>query len=333
MKQIRRDVVTIRIASVAVAASIILAAGAHAALAQNFPSKQPIRMIVPISPGSVTDVTARMTAQVLQEKLGQNVIVVNRPGANMVIGGLECAKAPPDGYTLCVVSPDTMSFNPYTVPNLGYDPERDFRPIMDMYHVIEGLIVKKDLPVNSVEELRALAVKEPGKLNFGTLGERTTTDAFRRWLGEQWKTNFVGIPYKGGSEIIQALLAGTIDVAKIGVGNMAGQLQEGKLKILAQRSSKRSPLLQNVPTFGEAGLGEFPGGPIFWGLVVPAGTPDAVVKRLHDEMLPIFTGAKFGDFAQKQFLEPAAGSTADFVTFLKKDRADAGKLVKDYMQN
>ena len=198
-------------------------------------------MIVPISPGSVTDVTARMTAQALQQRLGQNVVVINRPGANMVIGGLECAKAPPDGYTLCVVSPDTMSFNPYTVPNLGYDPDKDFRPIMDMYHVIEGLIVKKDLPVNSVEELRALAVKEPGKLNFGTLGERTTTDAFRRWLGEHWKTNFVGIPYKGGSEIIQALLAGTIDVAKIGVGNMAGQLQEGKLKILAQRSSNRSP--------------------------------------------------------------------------------------------
>jgi tripartite-type tricarboxylate transporter receptor subunit TctC len=322
-----------RIASVTIAASIILAFAAHAALAQDYPSKQSIRMIVPISPGSVTDVTARMTAQALQQRLGQNVIVINRPGANMVIGGLECAKSPPDGYTLCVVSPDTMSFNPYTVPNLGYDPDKDFRPIMDMYHVIEGLIVKKDLPVNNVEQLRALAVKEPGKLNFGTLGERTTTDAFRRWLGEHWNTNFVGIPYKGGSEIIQALLAGTIDVAKIGVGNMAGQLQEGKLKILAQRSSNRSPLLQNVPTFDEAGLGAFPGGPIFWGLVVPAGTPDPVVKRLHDEMLPIFTDANFKAFAEKQFLELAAGPTADFVTFLKKDRADAGKLVKDYMQN
>jgi len=313
------------------AAALALVLGGHAAAAQSYP-KQSIKMIVPISPGSVTDVTARMTAQELQERLGQSVVVVNRPGANMVIGGVECAKSPPDGYTLCVVSPDTMSLNPFTIANLGYDPDKDFRPVIDMYHVIEGLIVKKDLPVNSVAELRALAVKEPGKLNYGTLGERTTTDAFRRWLGEQWKTEFVGIPYKGGSEIIRALLEGTIDVAKIGVGNMAGQLQEGKLKILAQRSAKRSRLLPNVPTFEEAGLGGFPGGPIFWGLVVPAGTPDAVVKRLHDELLAIFTGPKFVAFAEKQFLELAAGPTSDFVTFLKQDRANAGMLVKTYMQ-
>src|SRR4029079_5911504 len=128
----------------------------------------------------------------------------------------------------------------------------------------------------------------------------------------------------------RALLEGTIDVAKIGVGNMAGQLQEGKLKILAQRSAKRSRLLPSVPTFEEAGLGTFPGGPIFWGMVVPAATPDAVVKRLHDELLPLFTDAKFGAFAEKQFLDLAAGPTADFAAFLKKDRADAGKLVKDY---
>lgn len=314
------------------AASMLLALTAHAAAAQSYPTKQPIKMIVPISPGSVTDVTARMTAQELQARLGQNVIVVNRPGANMVIGGVECAKSPPDGYTLCVVSPDTMSLNPFTVANLGYDPGKDFLPIIDMYHVTEGLIVKKDLPVNSVEELRALAVKEPDKLNFGTLGERTTTDAFRRWLGEHWRTSFVGIPYKGGSEIIRALLEGTIDVSKIGVGNMAGQLQEGKLKILAQRSTKRSRLLPNVPTFEEVGLGAFPGGPIFWGLVVPAGTPNAIAKRLHDELLAIFTSPKFADFAEKQFLDLAAGSTADFVAFLKRDRENAGMLVKTYMQ-
>ena len=329
---------TIRIAGFAAAALTVLTAMlqgvlAPGVLAQSWPTRQPIRMIVPISPGSVTDVTARMTAQELQERLRQNVVVVNRPGANMVVGGVECAKSPPDGYTLCVVSPDTMSFNPYTVANLGYDPEKDFRPIIDMYHVIEGLIVKKDLPVGSVEELRVLAVRQPGKLNFGTLGERTITDAFRRWLGEHWKTELVGIPYKGGSEIIQALLAGAIDVAKIGVGNMAGQLREGKLQILAQRSSRRSRLLPEVPTFDEAGLGAFPGGPIFWGLVVPAGTPDPVVKRLHEELLAIFTGAKFGDFAEKQFLEPAAGPMSDFVAFLGKDRENAGMLVKTYMQN
>jgi tripartite-type tricarboxylate transporter receptor subunit TctC len=105
---------------------------------QDYPSK-PIRIIVPISVGSVTDVAARLTAQELQERLGQPVVVINKPGAAMVLGGSECAKSEPDGYTLCLVSPDTMSFNPLTIPNLPYNPESDFAPVIDMYNTIEGL--------------------------------------------------------------------------------------------------------------------------------------------------------------------------------------------------
>ena len=224
-----------------------------------------------------------MTAQELQERLGQSVVVINKPGAAMVLGGSECAKSDPDGYTLCVVSPDTMSFNPLTIPNLPYNPEKDFTPVIDMYHVVEGLMVPAASGINSIDALRAKAVAEPGKLNYGTLGERTTTDAFRQWLGEHWQTNFVAIPYKGGSEIIAALLGNTIDVTKIGVGNMTSQLKEGKIKVLALRASHRSPQLPDVPTFEEAGFGAFPGGPIFWGAVVPAGTPAPIVKRLHDD--------------------------------------------------
>src|SRR5581483_5284524 len=107
-------------------------------------------------------------------------IVVNKPGGAMVIGGNECAKSEPDGYTLCLVSPDTMSFNPLTIPNLPYDPDRDFVPLIDMYHVVEGLIARADLGLGSVQDLHARASAEPGKLNFGTLGQRTTTDAFRQ---------------------------------------------------------------------------------------------------------------------------------------------------------
>jgi tripartite-type tricarboxylate transporter receptor subunit TctC len=188
------------------------------------------------------------------------------------------------------------------------------------------------LHVNSIDELHAKAMVEPGKLNFGTLGERTTTDAFRQWLGEHWKTSFVAIPYKGGSEIIGALLGNTIDVAKIGVGNMTSQLKEGKIKVLALRAAHRSPQLADVPTFDEAGFGGFPGGPIFWGVVVPAGTPAPIVTRLHDELLAILRGQKFADFASQNFLEPAAGSTADFAAFLKKDRQDAAVLVDKYMK-
>jgi tripartite-type tricarboxylate transporter receptor subunit TctC len=301
------------------------------AMAQTYPD-HPIKLIVPISVGSITDVAARLTAQELQTRLGQPVVVVNRPGAAMVLGGTDCAKSPPDGYTLCLVSPDTMSFNPLTIPNLPYDPAKDFTPVIDMYHVVEGLIVPAGAAVGSLEELRAKAVAEPGKLNYGTLGERTTTDAFRQWLGEHWNTKFVAIPYKGGSEITSALLGNTIDVTKIGIGNLVSQLKDGKIKVLALTASHRWPQLPDVPTFSEASFAAYPGGPIYWGVVVPTGTPAPIVARLHDELLAILQSAKFTDFASQNFLEPAAGSTGDFASFLKKDRQSAAILVDKYMK-
>ncbi len=307
-----------------------LAAASSAAAADDYPSRT-IKMIVPISAGSITDVASRLAAAELQAKLGQPVVVINKPGAAMVLGGSECAKSDPDGYTLCVVSPDTMSFNPLTVPNLPYDPST-FIPVIDMYHVVEGLMTPAAANINTIEELHTRAAAEPGKLNWGTLGERTTTDAFRQWLGEHWNTKFVAIPYKGGSEITGALLENTVDGAKIGVGNMVSQLKEGKIKVLALSGSRRWPDFPNVPTFAEAGFGAYPAGPIYWGMVVPAGTPAPIVAKLHDELLAIFQGQKFKDFANQNFLEATAGSTADFVALLKKDKDSAKILVDKYMK-
>jgi tripartite-type tricarboxylate transporter receptor subunit TctC len=301
------------------------------ALAQTYPNA-PIKIIVPLSVGSITDVAARLMAQELQERLGQPVVVINRPGAAMVLGGTDCAKSAPDGYTLCLASPDTMSFNPLTVPNLPYNPEKDFVPVIDMFHVVEGLIVPGASDVSTIDQLHAKAAAEPDKLNYGTLGERTTTDAFRQWLGEHWNTKFVAIPYKGGSEIAGALLGNTIDVAKIGVGNLVSQLKDGKIKVLAITASHRWPQLPGIPTFAEAGFSDYPGGPIYWGVVVPTGTPAPIVTRLHDELLAIFQSQKFLDFANQNFLEPAAGSTADFASVLKKDRESAVVLVDKYMK-
>lgn len=311
-------------------AAAFIATWSSAAVADDYPN-HPIKMIVPISAGSITDVAARLAAQELQAKLGQPVVVINKPGAAMVLGGSECAKSEPDGYTLCVVSPDTMSFNPLTVPNLPYNPD-SFVPIIDMYHVVEGLMTPADAHINTIEELHARAVAEPGKLNWGTLGERTTTDAFRQWLGEHWNTKFVAIPFKGGSEITAALLGNTVDGAKIGLGNMVSQLNDGKIKLLALSGSHRWQQFANAPTFAEAGFSAYPAGPIYWGMVVPAGTPAPIATRLHDELLTIFQSQKFKDFANQNFLEATAGSTADFVALLKKDRESAKVLVDKYMR-
>jgi tripartite-type tricarboxylate transporter receptor subunit TctC len=312
-------------------AALLLIAFAAPAMGQPYPN-HPIKIIVPISIGSITDVAARLTAQELQTRLGQPVLVINRPGGAMVPGGSDCANSAPDGYTLCFVSPDTMSFNPLTIPNLPYDPEKDFAAVINMYYVVEGLIVPASSGVGSLDALEAKAVAEPGKLNYGTLGERTTTDAFRQWLGEHWNTKFVAIPYKGGSEVASALLGNTIDLAKIGVGNLVSQVKDGKIRVLALSTSHRWLQLPDIPTFTEAGFGTYPGGPIYWGVVVPAGTPAQIVTRLHDELLAIFHSEEFAYFAKQNFLEPAAGSTADFAAFLKKDRQSAAILVDKYMK-
>lgn len=311
--------------------SLLLTGLAGAAAAQTYPDR-PIKIIVPISVGSITDVATRLVAQELQTRLGQPVVVVNRPGAAMVLGGTDCAKSPPDGYTLCLVNPDTMSFNPLTIPNLPYDPQKDFVPVINMYRVTEGLMTPGASGINSLGSLHAKAAAAPGKLNYGTLGERTTTDAFRQWLGEHWNTKFVAIPYKGGSEITAALLGNTIDVAKIGVGNMVSQINGGQVKVLAMTASHRSPQLPDVPTFAEAGFDAFPGGPIYWGVVVTAGTPAPIVTRLHDELLAILRSPTFADFEARNFLEAAAGSVQDFSDDLAKDRKTAAELVEKYMQ-
>lgn len=298
------------------------------AFAQTWPN-QPIKLIVPIAPGSVTDVAARYLGQELAPRLGQPIIVVNRPGANMIIGAQECAQAEPDGNTVCLTSADAMSYNPFTLGKLPYDPDADFRPVTNMYFVIEAVLAKQTDNVASVDALRKLAVSSPGKYNFGTLGPGSTVDTFRRWLNDYWKTEFVAVPYKGGSEIVNALLAGEIDVARIGLGNIAGYLDDKRIHILGVRSSKRLASIPNIPTLDEAGLGDYPGKP-WWGVVVPAKTPDAIVTRLNTEIVAVMKQKNMEDFMATQFLEPSFGSAREFGEFLKEDRARAKILISKY---
>jgi tripartite-type tricarboxylate transporter receptor subunit TctC len=217
------------------------------------------------------------------------------------------------------------------IPNLPYDPDKDFRPVSNMYNVIEGLLARQSLAANSVDELRTLAASA-ASVTYGMVGGGIG-DIFRLWLNDVWKTKIVGVPFKGGSEIIGALLAGSIDFSKIGMGNVAGQLGEAKIKVLALLSSKRHELMPDVPTFQEVGLGSFPGGPIFWGVVVPRGTPDAIVHRMNGELVRTLRAPKFTEFARKQFLDVQASSEEEFTAFLKDDREHAGQLIKKYVSS
>jgi tripartite-type tricarboxylate transporter receptor subunit TctC len=304
---------------------LALAVTATASHAQNYPNK-PIRMIVSIAAGSVTDVIMRAAAAELQSRLGQPVVVENIGGAAGILGGKACAQAAPDGYSICIIYHSTMSFNPLLFSNLPYNPD-DFVPMARLFFLVEGIFASSAINVNSIAELKALAQSKPDGLNYATLGEGSYPDLFLKWLNNQWGTKIVGIPYRGGGPAAQAIAANDVQVTRFGVGNFAGPLAAGKAKALAVSTAKRSPLLPEVPTLAEVGLGNYPGQG-WWGLAAPKGTPPAAVARLSSEFQKLFSEPKFTEFLEKQAVVPAATDPAGFVAFLREDRKNAEALIK-----
>jgi tripartite-type tricarboxylate transporter receptor subunit TctC len=295
------------------------------AQAQTYPDR-PIKLIVSIAAGSVTDVIMRAAAIELQPRLGQPLIIENRGGASGIIAAQSCAQATPDGYTLCVIYHSTMSFNPLLFDNLPYDPDRDLVPVARLFFLTEGLFVSSNLGVNSVAELKALAQAKPDKLNFANLGDGSYPDLFMRWLNNQWGTKIVGVPYKGGGPAAQALASDQVQMTRFGVGNFLGLIKAGNVKALAVSSAKRSPLLPDVPTFAEVGF-NYPGQG-WWGLAAPKGTPVAIVNKVNAEFVKLFSEPKFLEFLDNRAVVSAPTSPAEFAAFLKEDRKSAEVLIK-----
>jgi tripartite-type tricarboxylate transporter receptor subunit TctC len=307
--------------------AVLLAAAPLQAVAQQAYPNKPVRILVPIAAGSVTDVVMRAAALELSPRLGQPVLIENRPGASGIIGAEACARAAPDGYTACAVYHATMSFNPLLFEKLPYDPQKDLVPVTNLYFVIEALMAPAALPANSVAELKALAIARPGALNFGTLGSGSLQELLVAWLNDQWKVSIAGIPYKGGGPIAAALAANEIQLGQMGIGNFLGQIQAGQVKALAVNGNKRSPLLPAVPTAAEAGIGGFPSRP-WWGLAVPSGTPREAIARLNAEFVRLFREPKFMEFLEARATEPVPGTPEEFAAFLKADREGAAALVR-----
>jgi len=300
------------------------------ALAQPFPSK-PIRVIIAIAAGSPTDVVIRTAGRELLNTLGQPLTIDNRPGGNQVIGSEACARAAGDGYTFCVVTNTAISVNPHIVSGLSYDPEKDFKPVTPLWFLINGVVATASLPATSVKQLKELASAKPGWLNFATQGAGTGPDIFRQWLNEQWKTDIVGVPYKGSNLIMNALIAGEIHFTRIApLGAYVGvQMKAGKIRLLAVGTSKRLSQFPDVPTYAEVGLDGFPQR-TWWGLFTPAGTPDAIVKRMNSEFVRLFREPKFAAYLESQYVESAVTTPEAFAAFLKEDRESSRLLVKRY---
>lgn len=293
--------------------------------AQNYPDK-PIRMIVSIAAGSVTDVIMRAASKEVETKLGQPLVVENRGGAAGILGGQACAQSPGDGYVLCVIYHSTMSYNPVMFDKLPYNPETDFIPVTRLFLLTEGIFINADLPTKSVAELKALAQSKPEGLNFATLGNGSFPDLFRVWLNNQWGTKIVGVPYKGGGPAAQALSSDEVQLTRFGIGNFRGAMDAGRVRVLAVTSETRSPIVPDVPTFKEAGL-DYPGQG-WWGLAVPKGTPAAIVDKIHAAFVAVFNDPKFIAYLDSQSVVSATTTQSEFSDFLKADRKAAEDLVK-----
>ncbi len=295
--------------------------------AQGYPSK-PIRLILPQTPATGIDLILRKANEAIQPRLGQPMVVAYHPGANQMVGAELCAKAAPDGYTLCSLSVDPLAVNPHIFFTLPYDPIRDFKPVTSLHYIVSGWFAKASLPANSIQELQALAVAKPGQLNWATLGPRTNTDITRIWLNEKWKTRIEGVPYKGGAPIMNALIAGEVDFTVQGVYMGIGLIKERKAKLLAVARSKRLAIFPDVPTLKELGLGDAP--QPWWGLVMPAGTPDAVVRRINAEFVQTFRDPKFVEFLDSQATESNVGTPEQFAALIRTDYEKFGQMVKRF---
>ena len=304
---------------------LVITFWAFVAHAQSYPDR-PIRVIVPIAPGSVTDIIMRATAAELAPRIGQTFVIENKGGASGIPAAQSCAQAAPDGYTLCLVYHNTISINPLMFNKLPYDAEKDFTLITNLYLLVEALFVSSSLNVKTAGELKAYVQANPRALNYGTLGPGSNPEMFLKWMNQQWNASIVGIPYRGGGPIAQALVAGELQIAKMGLGNFLGLLDTGKIKPLAVAATRRSKLVPDVPTLAEAGNRLSAVRMVGPGRAQRASAADR--RQAQRRVRETLREPKFVEYLEKQAVLPAPGTPTEFAEFLKRDRKDAEFLIR-----
>lgn len=300
--------------------------GVSTALAQPWPSK-PIRLIVPYPPGGGNDNLARIFAVKLAERLGQPVVVDNRPGAGTLIGTEAAAKSAGDGYTILLSSIVTHALAPALYAKVPYDPVKDFVPITVLAVAPTVLVVNKDLPASSLSELTALAKAAPGKYTFASGGNGTTPHV----AGEIYKamsgTDLLHIPYKGGGPALTDLMGGQVNMMFDTAASAMPHVRSGKLRALAIATPKRHPDFPDLPTFAEQGMPDYSINS-WYSLHAPAGTPREVVQRIHAEIVAIL---KMPDVAERLRVlnaDPGGMPPAEFDAFVKAELDRYGQVIR-----
>ena len=311
----------------AVAVATVLGLFASPVLAQAYPNR-PVRIIIPAPAGSPGDIIARAMGDKLAASMNQPFVIDNRPGANYGIGSEAVAKSAPDGYTLLMTaSPHTI--NPALYPGLPFDPIKDFAPITLAAVTPLVLVVNPALPVKSVAELLAYVKAQPGKINFGSAGNGSTLHLAGEMFNKQGNVHMVHVPYKGVTQAVTDLLGNHVGVMFPGGPIALPHVKSGKLRALATTGLIRSVAAPDLPTVAEAGL---PGFEIYawYGMLAPAGTPTAVITRVHAEMLKALKSADLKERWTGLGADVVYQDTPEqFGAFLKADVVKWAKVIKD----
>jgi tripartite-type tricarboxylate transporter receptor subunit TctC len=304
----------------------VLHAGVATAQAQAYPSR-PIRLIIPWATGGSTDAVIRVLAPRMSETLGQQVIVDNRPGGASVVGLDAVAKAPPDGYTVGVT---TISFgvNPFMIGKMPFETEKDFAPVSQLTEVPTMLVVHPSVPAGSIKELIAFAKSRPGVLNYGSAGNGTVGHLAAELFSYVTAIRMVQVPYKGGGPAVISIVGGETAVLFATIPSALAHVRSGRLVALGVTSSKRDPTLPDTPTIAEAG---YPGFAVneWQGLVVPAGTPRAIVMRLNQEALKHLALPDVKERLSNVGAHVVGSSPEEFAGFIRKELATWSKLIKE----
>ena len=297
------------------------------AVAQAYPVR-PVRLVVPFPAGGATDILARTISQKASEKLGQQIVIDNRPGAGGTIGADHVAKSAPDGYTLLIATGSTHSIGPIINPKIPYNVERDFVPVVYVAKTSSVLVVPGSLPVKNLAEFIAMAKAKPGQLNFGSSGNGTNSHLSGELFKAQAKVFLTHIPYRGTGLVFNDMMSGQVHMLMDNYVTAQSNIKEGKLRVLGVTSPQRLPFLPDVPTLDEQGLKGFDVSNWF-GIYAPAGTPGEMTAKVN---------AAFNQALQEPDLQkrlatlgatPTGGTLEQMSSVVAADAAKWSKLIRE----
>jgi tripartite-type tricarboxylate transporter receptor subunit TctC len=297
------------------------------ASAQPFPGKL-VRFVVPQTPGGATDVFARKIAQALSERWGQPVVIENRAGAGGVVGTDVVAKSPPDGYTLLVTYAGSQAINPSLYLKIPFDSVKDFQTVATIAVTPFILIVRPNLPANTLAEFIALAKARPGTLTYASSGNGSVNHLLGEMLKGEAGISMLHVPYRGVAPAITDVMGGQVDSAFSSVPSVMQMVRGGNVRALAVSSARRIAVAPEIPTIAESGFPGFDVNP-WWGILAPAGTDMAIVRKINSDVGNILRTREMIDFLAAQGAEPLITSPEEFLGLLQTDVVKWAKVVND----